>query len=832
MIKKLLGILTFALCFGIVMSQPSVTPLSELPRERDVLPPGLFAFILVDDGGTMGAPGKSSPTNSASFTGVGSSTGGRFTDSQLQRWAEARRIVEILQADTTAKHQVAVLRFEGNVNNPLRWVSELGGDRVVASDNGERVRELVATINSQKGDGERPANLEAAMNGVYELARGWAANNSQSPYQPVVIVLTDDVPFKNISTSPWQGELAAWRTEYNALKQNTLSTENLRSVRHTPPLPLCRFNDGYMTAFVYAMGTANWINADGTRPFDGTGTLFEELAKEKGWLGIVDSAPLVARIDPRYNANYPGPMRLDMFEATHTLMKQLRCLDGDILQASAGNVSNRTPYNVPVYAINRQVTLMLQLPSGMTYELYDAGGNRVDDTTAGVTFLPYADHTLIRLERDAFSNLATAWQGGWRIELIGSGLESARVAYLADVAGIADLSWELLSNPTYTIGGGDSVVFALTIRKQDGSVVRLAPNADLVNNIAFYREDATGASVSMSLTQTVGGYEVDFRSETRAVALSVYPALELGSTVARRMPLSTRTYRLEGQDFSIIEGIGIDAIDNRRNWSDECTSGGGAVVARASISTGNFDRLSNNEKNSLNQYVNAFLEYGGTRYPLVWSGQGSLFETRILCEQLAAGSDQRASFRLVDGEGKLIADSEHRFEFSPTLTPTPTSTPVLTPTPVFTPTPSPASSLSDGNSGGGALAISSEIVSLGLGSFASLLAFRVIRSFWFTRPLRRVYLRGTRNPDWWDILRNSYRGDLFHLEIDGRDSIKMVFNKNASLNGKRYRQGETAVLADISGTGNQNYTIRPDDMPDSEVRLVITRRVNARPTRA
>jgi hypothetical protein len=660
---------------------------AQQPEFTSTAPPALLLLILIDDSSTMNQPERHlNSVTTGGFTRNGSDVPNRaVTDDDFRRYQEVERLITGLHADLLQTHQVAVLRFDSAFGGWLSGSAEQPFIRLGAEGDDAAFVQLREALRTPEA-GQQPGDTVDAMAEALSALDRWVTTNAaRGALKPVVLLLTDDVPIRNWAESPWNN-VTEWR-DYNAefLRQ----IDSLRGrVQYTGDY--CRHNNGSPLLVTLPMGSANWVNDDGTivEPQGATGgNYFRRLADRSGAQTLRrDSVLLYSNndlltfpIDPRFVSL--AELESDLRNAFNQMLSEVRCLQAYDISDQLGGTGGDIPFSVS--AMHQQVRLLfdIQPPSGLELVAPDGRVITVADAQDWLKLVntPRTDRFVAwGLNRDGFGAPET-WAGEWLIRVDSGFVPNIRLEYEIDMA---DLSWSLL--PLSDSSAPIQMRLSVGTRNLTDDIVIRDLQADVIAADGSERFDAVPFTVRGDAYEA----RVPF---TQPVTYAVEPSLELNASLGDggryfrglRYDLGLPTSGAGSVRPQIERGVVTVNIESPQASGEAwaCTDGTQPLRVRL------LDDNSEDNSESLYSYADVGVYYvGGGAFPqriarLSWD-LGEFFRGEVLCEDLDAGADQAIEVRAEYANGLSGADSI-TFSFQPTPVPTiaPTATAFFTPTP-------------------------------------------------------------------------------------------------------------------------------------------------------
>lgn len=416
-------------------------------------PPGLLLLIVVDDSSTMNQTGNS--LNSAE-TALGPNANLRdVTDNTMRRWHYVGRLLSILQADTQATHEVAVLSFDGDINGWLSGTSGAPFVRLGAGSTPANFNALMDRVTNPEPGAQPGDTVEAFEEAVLPVMRERLAANGNAVIanlKPVVLLITDDVPIRQWPDSPWKG-VNLWRQSYHQafveLVGDLTGVFTYGTLDNSPLF--CRQAGGQTLLVTVPMGAANWVNAvpawgngTGRLTRQGNGQYFQQIARAEGLLrrpaspDTPASEPLVYPVDPLLGDQ--ATLETDLRTAFDDILRELRCQPGENVgnPTQVGNVRSFTTTLSPLMV---QAQFVLDEGARANVQVLDPANNPLPSNLVKVSAPAGAGYQVWTLNRKAIRDAQRPWQGTWTVRVTDGNSGQWRLLYDLDVTG---LSWEWL----------------------------------------------------------------------------------------------------------------------------------------------------------------------------------------------------------------------------------------------------------------------------------------------------------------------------------------------------------------------------------------------------
>ena len=694
----------------LVMSlTPSVTPIH---AQETLTPPGLMLVILLDDSLT-----NTGDTNTLSYYSRGGNLSRRATDPNNYRADAAIDLLTHLQSDLTAFHQVAVLRFANN-DSDMKWLSEQSAGQkfvtVGGVGNSDGYNQLVTAITGRLPIGTgRPGQLDNAIVAAQEVITLQYDQNRDTPLKPVVLLIADDVPIDDaIENSPIndvgeQLETAqnAWRAKLPLFEDPLSELVNLPSDGFRPYTGACAAQAGGVTFAVFAMGAANWFDADGTlADFDTVQEsqateYFPALAARLTSLDGLDGSPLAYPIDPKFADADSVQLRADLQSAVSRLHRALRCATPVTIERETNTPANQTEFNFRLSAFYQQVRVTVTIPSsGSSVTFTRPDGTVADDLQKFAVSYGETRREIYTLTRPTDVDSAPKWsEGVWKVNI--SEIETATVTAEADL-NLDGLDYTEVGDFT-DLTPGRSEDYRLTLEK-DGVTLR---NDPLVMGLNVSLRASNGNTTPLELALENGDYQWTVVGDKAPSSGTYY--VEFGLDLTPRdgtLLTSTNAKRsLRQLPLEYVTGFEISQDDPRTGATWACDDGKYSqelsVITRQASTGSNPDSLGSFTRVEMYYPLPDFSQSPSPTPMAILSWKPDLddnddsirFSELIDCNLFQTGGDQNllviARFPGAEGTPVALDLGFSLVTFTPSLTPT--LVPSLTPTSALTPTPTP-----------------------------------------------------------------------------------------------------------------------------------------------
>jgi hypothetical protein len=667
-------------------------------------PPALRLVILIDDSSTNLA---NASTNTLNAYNKGARLNRAPTDPNDYRGQAAIELLTRLNADHSTVHQVAVLRFAFNSSN-TRWLSGNGEDRPFTEIGGGSSG-LITLSNAIRGRGLRlqndviigPGQLDdAARSAQNALASAYQQDTANNLFKPVVLLIADDVPIQDrLANSPfenvtrWQADLPSFESPMREMVQPSSGVPPYRGV--------CQSTEsGGATAVFFAMGAANWVDADGTTAsYDDVQNspqteYFVDFAQRLGSLDPQNQTPLAYRIDPQFVST--NTLATDLSNAVGEVYRALRC-GTPIEIAQSEQLSGSVRYTFQLSAFYQQAQISVITPSGRTVSLTAPS----DASVPTPEIISYGDvsqriYTLTR----RLDTPSAEWSDGlWTIEVGTSGGDTGGVS----LKGSADLNIERSGLGNISLAGSTSGLPPSTDTElrvgilQHGIHIRSTdPLLQSTNAIQASLLNTNGREEAIErVLERTGGNGYDLIIEGEQVPdggiYTIRMSANLKGTVGTLLPnnLSLKPVDSVGVQLEYELGFAISRSDPDQNILWECVDGKQRLVIYTTQSS-----LSSNAE-SIGSYTRVEVYYpianlntDPTPTPfavLAWDietgvGSNTAFSTQIDCGLLTPQPQANARMLVVAQFPSINTTPpslEIAFQATPfTMTPLPTYTPV------------------------------------------------------------------------------------------------------------------------------------------------------------
>ena len=630
-------------------------------------PPSTVMLILLDDTLTNINRGDNSATSlSTTFDNV--PVARLATDPQDARGQAVVRMLTHLQADESVTHRVAVLRFATTGETP-QWLTGTDEAPFITLGTGDATSEVfTATASRILGRANYrvvgPGDTVLALDTSLEHLGNEIRNSVNLNIKPIITLITDDVPIKTWALSPWRVSDTSsgpdnW-DDYVAGFSNTLD----RLAQAAPYNGYCEAETG-ITLGVFALGSANWVNADGTiAPYDGTinadgitpgnGDYFPSLLEGLGLTNYVYA------IDPGFVDATGSVLKENLLEQTDSFITDVRCL------APLDILPERDPFSTTfsfdVSTFHKQLLIAIEDPTGGIPP--DLQVNLANMTPAPTKFVRYRDdapYTIMVVNHD---DIPENWTGTWQIVTDPDIAIDLNIYASLDYSGIEIIPQTILDN----VVRGER--FSYEVLVQDRYQQPIA-NDPLLDNVSLVVNGVPGL--------------MNFESERQIYNRSVLGdevattgTIDIAAMVNVRVP--------DGHTDLVPLTFPLTSIQS----SSQLNLGNPPSVGTLPCNDGTYqlsvpiDFDTNSNLDSITSYMRVEAKYRNQPTPiaiLTWDFDTKFVGT-IHCENLESGDDQTIII-----EGVLPDGGRQRIDFifdyyAPTPTPAPTVNPLPTATAV------------------------------------------------------------------------------------------------------------------------------------------------------
>jgi hypothetical protein len=696
---KLLIVLLACLLLSVLSTQAQNPPATSAP--------GLLLIVVLDDSSTMSTEGRlnSAQTQSMCFECRD------LSDPDNLRWDEVRRMVDLLNSDQRRTHQVGVLSFDGVARG---WLTGDSGQEIItvgANSDQSAYAGFVQNMLTHE-TGEAPGNTLLALQEVESVLNTWARRNPDSGLKPVVVLLTDDVPVEQFASSAWATFLPGpnvWQTYRDEFVEAAVS---LRDNTVSYNSEFCRTGAGVPMIASFAIGTATWVNYDGSIPNENArlatpaqGNFFEQFATNLGMFRP-DGTPYVERIDPELAD--VELLRLDLRNATNALYSYLRCTQQRDLPSTIDG--QRELQTAQISALMPQFRLIIDrstshnvvvIPPGDAAPLASADFDGVQRYT-GRNYEIWSFGRDALLADAAWQSAGYAWAGDWRIEVAGANAAASSVVLDAEFE-LGTISWRFDGPNNLSPNIAGTVNFSLLFSDANTGTERVFTDSTVIGRVDASLQRRNADVQTVSVNANGGRYEARIAAQQiqQVGTYELQPLITINPQITQLLGLEDRaTFALSpAADVEVVDSLQInlrEPSENLRNdFTSTCLNNAGFVpfevsLQRASGSSANDAITEENLNQSASITVYYQQQQAAATQPdphrlatLGWNLL-DLFVGEVDCRDLPPVANPEAGALQLEVS---ISQSERyqrsvSYTYQPTPMPTPTPEPPPTPTPI------------------------------------------------------------------------------------------------------------------------------------------------------